>query len=131
MKLLLKRAHGTVGYTEGELLINGKFFCHTLEDQERKEKIAGATAIPKGVYKVVINRSTRFKRLMPLLLSVPNFTGIRIHAGNTAASTEGCVLVGDYLADGYINNSRVTFERLMKTMQIAQNNGAVFEIEIK
>lgn len=80
--------------TMGILRINGKFECYTLEDIVRKEKIKGDTAIPVGVYNVAWTMSNRFKVMMPLVEKVPGFEGIRIHAGNTTADTEGCILVG-------------------------------------
>ena len=81
--------------TIGQLYLNGKFLCYTLEDVARQEglKIYGETAIPQGTYKVIVNRSNRFQRDMPLLLEVPMFEGIRIHGGNTDQNTLGCVLV--------------------------------------
>ena len=94
MKLLLQRIAQTPEYTIGRLYIDDKFFCNTLEDAVREEKIAGKTAIPEGIYNVVVNRSPKFKRDLPLLLDVPNFEGIRIHRGNTAKDTSGCILVG-------------------------------------
>lgn len=84
MILSVKRTHGTHGYTHGKLSIDGEYFCETMEDQERTTKVAGATAIPCGNYKVVVDMSTRFGRLMPHILNVPNFEGIRIHSGNYA-----------------------------------------------
>jgi hypothetical protein len=84
MKLTLQRAHGTTDYTHGKLFIDGEYFCDTMEDQERESKVSGKTAIPMGHYRVIIDMSTRFKQLMPLILNVPNFTGVRIHSGNVA-----------------------------------------------
>lgn len=114
MKLTLQRKHGTTGYTHGTLSIDGVYFCDTLEDQERTEKIKGETAIPCGHYKVTVDMSIRFKRFMPLIHNVPNFEGVRIHNGNTDKDTEGCILVGEYLRDGFITKSRDTFQALMK-----------------
>ncbi len=72
--------------TIGELYHNDKFICYTLEDKVRPIKIYGETAIPYGTYKVIVNHSQRFNQLMPLLLNVPNFEGIRVHMGNYADS---------------------------------------------
>ena len=113
IELELKRKHGTENYTEGKLYIDGVYFCDTLEDQERQEKIDGKTAIPIGNYRVIINMSNRFKKTMPLLQNVPNYEGVRIHSGNTADDTEGCILVGVSTNKGIIGNSRVTWSKLM------------------
>jgi hypothetical protein len=80
----LRRNHGTEVYTGGILYRGTEIICYTLEDQERPVKINGVTAIPTGRYKLIINKSVRFKKLMPLLLNVPFFTGIRFHAGRAA-----------------------------------------------
>jgi hypothetical protein len=79
----------------GHLYIDGEFFAHTLEDEKRAEgvKVYGKTAIDDGVYEVKLTYSPRFKRLMPLLLNVPRFSGIRIHGGNDSGDTLGCILV--------------------------------------
>jgi len=121
MKLLLKRLHRTEHSTIGELHIDGKFECYTLEDKEREVKIKSETAIPKGEYKVIINQSNRFKKLLPLLLNVPNFEGVRIHSGNSNHDTEGCILVGTTRSEDYIGNSRLAFEKLFKKMQLAKS----------
>ena len=85
----------------GDMYLNGEFFCYTLEDEVRAkgEKVYGKTAIPDGTYKVIVNRSNRFKRDMPLLLDVPMFEGIRIHSGNSAKDSSGCILVA-FNSDG-------------------------------
>ena len=121
MQLTLKRLHKTDTSTIGELLIDGIFECYTLEDVERPVKIKAETAIPKGTYNVIINMSNRFKRLMPLLLKVPNFEGVRIHAGNTNHDTEGCILVGQTRNKNFIGQSRKAYEKLFKKMQAAEN----------
>ena len=121
MKLLLKRLHRTDNSTIGELSIDGKFECYTLEDKERDVKIKSETAIPKGTYKVIINKSNRFKKLLPLLIDVKNFEGVRIHPGNTNHDTEGCILVGSKRSLDFIGGSRVAFDKLFKKMQLAKD----------
>ena len=121
MKIEVKRLHRTDNSTIGELSIDGKFECYTLEDIERDVKIKGETAIAKGTYKVIINQSNRFKRLLPLLISVPNFEGVRIHAGNSNHDTEGCILVGQNRSVDYITKSRKAFDSLFKKMQKAKD----------
>ena len=121
MKIEVKRLHRTSNSTIGELTIDGKFECYTLEDIERDVKIKGETAIAKGTYKVIINQSNRFKRLLPLLINVPNFEGVRIHAGNSNHDTEGCILVGQNRSTDYITKSRKAFDSLFKKMQNAKD----------
>ena len=121
MKIEVKRLHRTSNSTIGELTIDGKFECYTLEDVERYVKIKGETAIAKGTYKVIINQSNRFKRLLPLLINVPNFEGVRIHAGNSNHDTEGCILVGQNRSLDYITKSRKAFDSLFTKMQKAKD----------
>jgi len=120
MELLLKRIKKTDKSTIGELFVNGKFECYTLEDVEREVKIKGKTAIPKGTYKVGISMSNRFKKLLPILENVPNFEGVRIHTGNKPEDTEGCILVGLSKGTDAVWNSRLAFERLFPKMQKAE-----------
>jgi hypothetical protein len=121
MKLLLKRIHKTDISTIGELYVDGIFECYTLEDIERDVKIKSETAISKGKYNVMITMSNRFKRYMPLLLNVPNFQGVRIHAGNTNHDTEGCILVGQTRSKDFIGQSRKAYEKLFKKLQAAKD----------
>jgi hypothetical protein len=97
MNLKLVRTDFTDKSTIGELYtIDDKgteeFLSFILEDVVREEKIKNETAIPYGQYKVVITHSPRFRRNLPLLLDVPNYFGVRIHPGNSASNTEGCLL---------------------------------------
>lgn len=118
MKLTVKRKPSNSICTLGELFINDKFFCYTLEDVIRPngEKVYGETAIPEGTYKVILSFSNRFKVYMPEVLNVPNFAGVRIHAGNTKEDTHGCLLVGDKINGNTIEQSKVAFQRLMKEL---------------
>lgn len=96
LNLTLNRHTFTETETLGNLLANGKMFCYTLEDKVRKPgeaKVHGATAIPAGRYEVIVTMSNRFKRLMPLLVKVPNFEGVRLHGGNVHLNSDGCPLV--------------------------------------
>ena len=120
MKIEIKRLHKTAKSTIGELTIDGIWECYTLEDIERPVKIKAETAISKGTYKIIINQSNRFKRLLPLLLDVPNFEGVRIHAGNTNHDTEGCILVGRTRSKDFIGQSKKAFESLFIKMQKAK-----------
>ena len=107
MELILERIAKRKTYTIGRLYIQDTvddeylagtkkiYFCDTLEPTWRDyahggRKIKGHSAIPEGRYAVVISYSPKFKQWLPILLGVPNFSGIRIHAGNTAKDTEGC-----------------------------------------
>lgn len=129
MKLTLKRFHFANTYTIGKLFINGKEFCDVLEDVVRDKnkdgdlqdageaKVYGRTAIPFGTYKVVLTMSNRFKIVLPLLIDVPEFEGIRIHAGNDSADTHGCLLVGENKERGKVLNSRATMDKLMPILE--------------
>ena len=137
MKLTLKRIALRPTYTIGKLYIDGKYFCDTCEDCVRdtnkngwfdeEKKVYGETAIPYGTYKVILSMSNRFKRVLPLLLDVPEFSGIRIHSGNTADDSLGCILVGENKQVGKVLNSRKTEKKLMKVLQATDED---IEIEI-
>lgn len=125
MELKLIRETFTEKSTIGSLYVNGIFFCYTLEDKDRKLESGGVkeyskTAIPRGKYKVINSFSNRFKKYLPELVNVPQFAGIRIHAGNTAEHSEGCILVGSTKAVDFIGNSKVTFDKLMKAIQAVE-----------
>ncbi len=85
MLIEVKRFDFKDNYTAGRMYINNLYFCYTLEDKVREgKKVNGQTAIPAGTYDVIIDDSVRFRRPMPHILNVPNFTGVRIHSGNTS-----------------------------------------------
>lgn len=117
MRITLIRHTFRPTHTHGALLIDGQYYCDTLEDTQRvirnrQDKIIGHTAIPLGEYPVHWTYSPKFRRFLPEIKEVPWFTGIRIHAGNTEKDTEGCILVGKFESDGYITASRTALERL-------------------
>lgn len=117
MELKLIREDFTEDSTIGKLYINEVFHCYTLEDKVREVKIKNITAIPKGKYEVIISYSNRFKQMMPLLLNVPNFQGVRIHWGNYSKDTEGCILVGDTKKVNFIGNSKTQYSKLFKILR--------------
>jgi hypothetical protein len=129
MELKLARKTYTANSTIGMLFVDGQFECYTLEDVVRPTKIYGETAIPTGRYKLVVTWSPAFKRLLPLLVDVPGYSGVRIHTGNDKTNTLGCVLVGlDKLTDR-IGRSKLAFDALMPKIQAATAREEVF-IEI-
>lgn len=135
MELKLKRIAKRDTYTIGRLFIDEKYFCDTLEDKVRdlskEAKVKGRTAIPAGRYQIVLTYSPRFKRILPLLLDVPQFEGVRIHRGNTAKDTEGCILVGYNREVGKVLDSAVTEQRLMAVLQNTANKGEQIYITIE
>lgn len=133
MQLFLKRKWFSPESSIGELSIAGLAFkCFTLEDPVREgPKIYGRTAIPAGTYQIVINKSGKFKRLMPLLLDVPGFGGIRIHTGNTARDTDGCILVGRTRGLDWIGRSRDAYDELFAILTAALDSGERVYITIE
>lgn len=118
MELKLKRRPSNDTCTIGDLFIDGVWAMYVLEDPVRTTKIAGRTAIPAGRYKVVITMSPRFGKLLPLLENVPNYTGVRIHPGNSAADTEGCLLPGQTNPTPYtVGNSGKAFDALFAKLK--------------
>lgn len=136
MKLLVQREMFSDKSTIGTLYVDGVKECHTLEDKDRHleeggEKVYGETAIPRGIYKVVITYSNRFKKPMPLLVDVPGFEGVRIHPGNTAEDTHGCILVGVGIGQDTLYNSRQAYERLFNKLEAAESIGDEITIEVR
>ena len=141
MKLTLKRIALRPTYTIGKLYIDDAYFCDTLEDTVRdinksgkfdngEQKIKGKTAIPYGTYEIKWTYSPRFKKYTPQLMNVPSFEGIRVHAGNTSADTEGCLILGENKQVGKVLNSRATINQFYPILKEACSNGKV-TIEIK
>ncbi len=132
MRLTLTRKWKSTNATLGELAIDGMFECFTLEDVVRPDgiKIPGSTAIPAGDYPVQITWSPRFQCLMPLLVGVPDFTGIRIHWGNVHGDTDGCILVGRERGVDRVTNSRMAYAELYEKLEHALAAGQSVRIDI-
>ena len=130
MELTLTRIAKRKSYTIGRLAIDGTYLCDTLEPTWRDigpggkgRKILGRTAIPEGRYPVVITRSPKFGKWLPLLLHVPQFTGVRIHAGNTPADTAGCILPGLNRKPGHVLDSTRYVNLLKQRIVEAKERG--------
>lgn len=133
MEILVKRLYKKSEYTIGKMYINGEYFCDTVEDTDRglksdmtyeeiaRRKVYGKTAIPVGRYDVALSYSPKFKRSLPLLLSVKGYSGIRIHNGKDANSSLGCIIVGENKIKGCVINSRQTMEKLMYRLRNEKN----------
>lgn len=135
MYIIVNRIFKASTYTIGELSVNNKYLCDTLEDRVRPEgeKVYGETAIPSGTYTVILSYSNRFKKIMPEIQNVPNFTGVRIHCGNSSKDTEGCLLVGkwDGKTENWISDSKNTYNKLYSLLEEASNNKENITITIK
>ena len=153
MRLKLIRRYKKDTYTIGQLLVDGAFFCNTLEDKDRgltqdmplpvikAAKVYGETAIPAGVYDIDMEtRSPKYAGVewyrklnggyMPTICEVPGYTRVLIHPGNNSLDTMGCVLVGQNKVKGQLVNSRATFARLYKLMKDAHDRGEDITLQI-
>ena len=147
MELLLRRIARCETYTIGQLYIDGKYFCDTIEDKDRgltqsmsqavirATKRKGVTAIPTGRYRVTLEvKSPKFSAkkyeknygfcdgYLPRLINVPGFDGVLIHIGNTARDTDGCLLVGKNTKVGKVLESRAVFVKLYEELKKAKDS---------
>lgn len=139
MILTFLRDRFAAGFTLGQLFIDGKKTCHTLEDAVREVpgrpveewKIKGQTAIPAGRYRVLITPSQRFGRPMLQLMDVPGFTGIRVHGGNNASHVEGCIAVGEERTFEGVRRCSVVLAEIERRVQAAIDAGIEVYAEVE
>ena len=143
MKIEVVRLAFQKTYTIGKMYIDGVYFCDTLEDTDRglrntdpmskikAVKVYGETAIPMGDYKVTYTYSPKFRKSLPEILNVPGWTGVRIHSGNKAADTLGCILVGENKVKGQVISSRATYDRLIAMIKGEFNKGHMIDLTIR
>lgn len=131
MKVLLDRKWKKQTYTIGRVYIDGVFFSNSMEDKDRglsqdmslldilalKQK--SLTAIPTGTYTVMMTYSPKYQRMMPQVMDVPGFDGIRFHSFNTAEDSDGCIGLGMNDKPGWISNSRKTHTEFEKRLRDA------------
>ena len=134
IEYVLTRTDFTEKSTVGELTLDAKHICFVLEDKVRaatEAKVFGKTAIPYGRYQIIITESTRFKRLLPLLVDVPGYAGIRIHTGNSDVDTEGCLIVGTSKSTDWVSGSKDAFAVFYPELekQIAAGNTVYITIK--
>lgn len=142
MRITLVRIANRPTYCIGKLYIDGQYFCDTIEDTDRglndemteKEilgkKIKGQTAIPTGIYPVYITYSPKYKKQMPLIDNVKGYSGIRIHSGNTAKDTEGCLIVGKNKEVGKVLESRKVYNALFREL-VSYKGKIIIDIQRK
>lgn len=146
MKLTLQRINGAKESTIGVLYINGAFACFTIEDEYRTVKVKGETRIPSGTYKIILrteggkheNYKSKFPQThkgMLWIQDIPNFQYVLIHIGNTDIDSEGCILVGDSVAQniterGMIAGSTNAYQRIYTIVASAIEKGEMVTIEI-
>jgi len=143
IELELNRIYFSPNYTIGKLFVNGQLWCDTIEDVNRdlnkdgdlndpgETKVMHKTAIPFGRYKVIVNMSGRFKRMLPRILNVPHFDGILIHNGKDETSSSGCIIVGENKIKGKVINSIYWMNKLTYYLIDEQKKGNKIYITIK
>lgn len=143
MKQTFKLVRGAVvecdgheNFTPGRMYFEGHAFCHTREDEDRfledgGAKETGKTAIPRGKYRLITSESPRFGRILPEVLHVPDFTGVRIHGGNTAEDSGGCILVGQIRTATGIAKCAPTVIQIINSIDDAAELGIETWLEVE
>jgi hypothetical protein len=142
MELVLKREVFTDESTIGKLTIDGVMECYILEDKDRglidtmplaeivATKVYGKTCIPYGRYEIDWTMSARFKKMMPILLNVPGYSGIRIHVGNSEKDSLGCLLPCSKYSKNLGIASTIATSKLYEKIARAKKKGQKIYITI-
>ena len=125
-------------FTPGRMYVNGLHFGFTCEDEDRrletvgiKEKIHGRTGIQRGTYPLEVTFSQRFQRELPYVAGVLGFEGIRIHGGNRAEDSLGCILLGQVRTATGIAQCAATVNRLIAMIKAAEDKRELCWLEVK
>lgn len=142
MEIKVIRKYKKETYTIGQVLVNGKFFCNSLEDKDRglrqemslsqlkKLKVYGKTAIPTGTYEVTVYFWPKYRKNYPLLLGVRAYEGILIHGGRDENDSLGCILVGENRVKGQLTNCEKYVRNLTKMCEDAKKKGEKITITV-
>lgn len=129
---------GAESFILSRVYINGLPFCYCVEDQDRElekygatEKVKGRTAIPRGIYSLSLSFSHRFQKVLPIINNVPFFEGIRIHGGNRAEDSQGCLLFGKLRTKDGVSGCADVLKVLMDRIQSAEDKNEPCNIEVK
>lgn len=128
---------GKETFTPGELFYNGQHFCYVCEDEDRfledglQEKTHGRTAIPRGRYRLEVSWSAHFGKRLPAILDVPQFDGIRLHGGNDAEDSLGCLLCGKVSTPTGVAQCAAVIQRLIDLLDSLEDNSTEAWLEIK
>lgn len=130
MRATVYRYDYTEKRTIGDLLVDDVHVGYTLEDAVRPDgvKIAGITAIPAGLYRMRLTKSKRFGRVLPLIIGVPGFVGVRIHRGNDDGDTSGCILIAENRHDDGDRIYGQLEDYLVQYMQEADGDTHLLEV---
>lgn len=127
---------GGESFTPGKMFANGLFICNTCEDADRflengGKKVQDKTAIPRGIYEVGITFSNRFQKPLPQLFEVEGYSGVRIHGGNRAENSQGCILVGQVRTNTGIAKCAESLQRIINMIEDCEDSGGKVTLEIK
>ena len=141
MEIYLNRYYLSEWGTSGNLYIDGKFYCHTLElpwkDNKRKE-----SCVPEGKYNVVFREEPTpmtmkyrerydFFNFHLMLEKVKNRSGIYIHVGNTIKDSYGCILIGNGTnTDHYLSDSTKRYKDLYGRIAQAKRSDEAINMTI-
>lgn len=134
MTITVWRKYREQGFTISRVYIDGVFTFHVLEPEDRglmqsmsvgeimTSKVKGQTAIPVGNYKVLRTWSPKYNKILPQVMNVKGFGGVRFHGGNSSKDTLACLLPGD--ADekhirNWVANSQKRFKQFDSMLQVA------------
>ena len=125
-------------FTPGRMYLNGLHFGYTCEDEDRfletvgiREKKHGRTAISRGTFPLEVTFSNRFQRELPYVAGVLGFEGIRIHGGNRAEDSLGCILLGQVRTATGIAQCANTVQRLIAMIKACEDKRELSWIEVK